>query len=50
LGIDAVDEVVDGVVAGHDEPAAVVAHVETDGFALVLAQHTFRTCSARILA
>jgi len=38
LGIHAVDEIVDRFVAGHDQPAALVAHVEADGLALALAQ------------
>ena len=36
--IDAVDEVVEGVVAGHDEVPAFAADVEADGFALALAE------------
>jgi len=40
FGIDAVDEVVEGVVAGHDKPSVLISHVEYDGFALVLAEGT----------
>jgi len=36
--IDAVDEVVEGIVAGHDEVPAFAADVEPDGFALALAE------------
>ena len=36
--IDAVDEVVEGIVAGHDEVSAFAPDVEADGFALVLAE------------
>ena len=36
--IDAVDEVVEGVVAGHDEVPAFAADVGADGFALALAE------------
>lgn len=40
FGIDAVDEVVEGVVAGHDKPSVLISLVESDGFALVLAEGT----------
>ena len=40
LGIDAIDKVVEGVVAGHDKPPVLIAHIESDSFALALAQGT----------
>ena len=38
FAIDAVDEVVERVLAGHDKPSVLVSHVEPDGFALLLAE------------
>ena len=37
FGVDGVDEIVDGTVAGHDEAPVLVTHVQTYGFALSLA-------------
>jgi hypothetical protein len=37
LRVDAVDEIVDGAVAGHDEAPVLIAHVQAYGFALSLA-------------
>lgn len=36
FGVDGVDEIVDGAVAGHNEAPVLVAHVQAYGFALSL--------------
>lgn len=38
LRVDAVDEIVEGVIARHNKPVALIAHVEANGFALALAE------------